>query len=274
MKPIQVSGDIEPGVENSGIVILLIDRQESLERNAFYYHEVRKLISENGVQNGASLAVSFNPAFEKLIFHSIQLIRGGVTSDRLDRSRIKLSANANNPDRLIHDSSSSADLVLNDVRVGDLVEFSYTREGANPLKQGKYSSTYAMQWDFPILQNDLRLTYASDGKINFRARNGAVQPTITTLNGITELSYKANNVAGRVVQDDVPEGCSPRQRREISEFQNWAELVHWAMHLFESEESHSPELSAEIGKLRGASDPERRVVAADRSAPRFRRRDL
>jgi hypothetical protein len=262
VKPIQVSGDIEPGVENSGTIILLIDRQESLERNAFYYHEVRKLTSENGVQNGASLAVSFNPAIEKLIFHSIQLIRAGVTSDRLDRSRIKLSENANNPDRLIHDSSSSADLVLNDVRVGDLIEFSYTREGANPLRKGIYSATYAMQWDFPVLRNDLHLTYASSRNIRFHPRNRAAQPSIKTVNGITELSYEANNVPGRLVQDDVPEGYSPRQRLEISEFQNWADFVRWAIPLFDFQEARSPELAGEIEKLRIIADPERRVVAA------------
>lgn len=137
VKPVEAPSEMEPGNENSGLFFLLVDRQENLERNAFYYHEVRQLKSENGVQNGAAISVSFNPAFERLTFHSVELVRDGVVSNRLDRSQIRLSQNAKDPDRLRYDSSCSADLVLEDVRAGDLIEFSYTREGRNPLKQGK-----------------------------------------------------------------------------------------------------------------------------------------
>ena len=223
VKPIQSAADIPPGEENSGTVYLLVDRQENLEQNAFYYHEVQEITSENGVQNGASISVSFDPAFEKLTFHSIQLIRGGAASNRLDRARIRLSPTAKDADRLIYDSSYSADMALDDVRVGDLIEYSYTREGANPLKQGKYSATYPMQWSFPIMRNALRLIYSAHRKIHFRAQNGASEPTFRTADGMTELSYEASNVPGRVVDNDVPEDYSPRQRLEISEasFHRW-----------------------------------------------------
>ncbi len=212
VKPVKAPNEIETGVENSGVVLLLIDRQENLEQNAFYYHEVRRLTSENGVQNGAAISVSFDPAFERLSFNSVQLVRDGVATDRLDRSRIRLSQSAKDPDRLIYDSSFSADLVLEDVRVGDVIEFSYTKVGANPLKQGKYTATYSMQWDFPVGRNALRLICAATRKLRFEARNGAPQPMVTTRNGMTELLCEARNVPKRVVPDEVPEDYSPRQR--------------------------------------------------------------
>lgn len=89
VKPIE-PGSIQVGSDGAGIVYLLADRQENLERNAFYFHEVRKITSQNGQKNGASVSAPFDPAFEKLIFHSIKLTRNGTASNRLDRSRIKL----------------------------------------------------------------------------------------------------------------------------------------------------------------------------------------
>src|ERR1700719_4309078 len=69
VKPIKPPSDIAAATENAGTVYLLIDRQKNLKPSAFYYHQVRKITSENGVQNGASISSSFDPAFERLIFH-------------------------------------------------------------------------------------------------------------------------------------------------------------------------------------------------------------
>src|SRR5262249_18283059 len=49
-------------LQNRGTVYLLVDRQVNLEPSAFYYHEVRKITSENGVQNSGSISVSFEPS--------------------------------------------------------------------------------------------------------------------------------------------------------------------------------------------------------------------
>ncbi|MDQ3547082.1 MAG: hypothetical protein M3429_11305 [Verrucomicrobiota bacterium] len=54
VKSVTASGELEAGMENTGTVYLLVDRQDNLDRNAFYYHEVRKVTSENGLQSGAS----------------------------------------------------------------------------------------------------------------------------------------------------------------------------------------------------------------------------
>ena len=84
VKPIEPGNDTGIGADNTGMVYLLAERQENLQRNAFYYREVRKIISEKGIESGASIAARFNPAFEKLIFHSIKVIRNGTASNRLD----------------------------------------------------------------------------------------------------------------------------------------------------------------------------------------------
>ena len=262
VKPIRGTSEVEAGTESAGTIYLLVDRQQNLERSAFFYHEVRKITSENGVQNGASISTSFDPTFERLIFHSIQLTRNGVVSNRLDRARIKLLPSEKDPDRFFYDPSYAGEIVLDDVRVGDVIEFAYTTEGANPVRRGKYSSTYLVQWTVPIVRNVLRLVYPANRKITVQARNGAIQPTVTTAKGTTEIWYDATHVPGRQVEDDVPDDYSPVQRLELSEFSNWAEVAQWAIPLFEIQPPRSGEFSAEMNKLRAIIDPERRVVAA------------
>jgi hypothetical protein len=262
VKPIEPGSGVGVGADNAGIVYLLAERQENLQQNAFYYREIRKVISEKGIESGASISARFNPAFEKLIFNSIKVIRNGTVSDRLDRSRLEVVPKEKEPDRSIYDASVMARMVLDDVHVGDLVEFAVTIEGANPLTLGKYSKIYIVQWEALIVRNVLRLIYSADRTLAFQTSNGARYPTVTTTNGVTEMWYEDHNVPGRTIEDDVPDDYEPRQLLEVSEFRNWTEVAEWAMPFFEVGPSRSPEFDVEVEKLRAISDPEQRIVAA------------
>ena len=262
VKTVKPDGEVEVGRDDAGMVYLLSDQQENLERSAFYYHEVRKITSENGIKIGDSISASFNPAFERLIFHSIKLTRAGTVFNRLDRSQIKLSQKEQDPEQLVYDSSWTAKITLDDLRVGDVIEFAFSEEGANPLRRGKYSKIYLAQVGRFMARNVLRLIYPASRTLSFRMENGARQPTLTTVNGMTELWYEDHNVPGRTIEDDAPDDYEPRQLLDISEFHSWTELANWAMPLFEVERARSPEFNAEIEKLRGFTDPEERVVAA------------
>ena len=262
VKPIEPGSDIEVGADNAGMVYLLADRQENVERGAYYYHEVRKITAENGLQDGASISALFDSRFTRVIFHSIKLTRNGTASDRLDRSRIKLLPRETDPERSLFDHFYRAQTVLDDVRVGDVIEFAFTREGVDPSMRGKYSKIFVLQWDALILRNVLRLVYPTNRKLAFRTDNGARQPHVTSANGLTELWYEDHNVPGRIIEDDVPDDYEPRQRLDISEFSNWAEFAQWAMPLFDTGVSHSALFEAETAKLRSIADREQRVLAA------------
>ena len=250
------------GADNAGMVYLLADRQENLQRNAFYYHEVRKIVSEKGIENGASISARFDPTFERLIFNSVKVIRNGMISDRLVRSRIELAPKEKEPNRYFYDPSLNARMVLDDGRVGDVVELGLTIEGANPLNHGKYSKLYVVQWEALIVRNVLRVMYPADRTLAFRGENRAREPVVVTANDFTELWYEDHNVPGRTIEDDVPDDYEPRQLLTVSEFSSWAEIAAWAASLFHAESAHSPEFNAEIKKLQAIVDGEQRVVAA------------
>ena len=49
----------------------LIEAQQHVEQQTIYYHEIREIISNEGVQNGSQIAVSFDPSYEKIEFHKV-----------------------------------------------------------------------------------------------------------------------------------------------------------------------------------------------------------
>ena len=262
VKPVAVPDELAFNQESAGTYFLLVDRQENVDRRAYYYHDIRKIRSENGVQSGASISVSFNPAFEKLTLHAIRVIRSNVSSDRLDRSQIKLIPTKEDSQGLVYDRYYTAQTVLDDVRIGDLIELAYTIEGENPTRKGKYFALFPMQWGVPIGRNVLRLIHSSQRRLAFRERNDSVQPVISTEKGITELSYESINVPELKVGDDVPDDYVPTRQLQVSEFGNWAEVAQWALPLFEAAIPNSREFDDEIAKLNAIVDPDQRIVAA------------
>ena len=135
--------------DNAGISYLLFDQQEQVEPKTSFYHEARQITSENGVQNGASVSLSFDPSFQKLTFHFIRLRRNGAITDRLVRSQIKLLQREKDMEMFLYDGSFTAQCELEDVRVGDVIEFAYSIQGDNPVKNGRYSHLFFCRLECP-----------------------------------------------------------------------------------------------------------------------------
>ena len=261
VRPITPPTKLDSGLENNGTIYLLVDTQDNLDQNAFYYHEALEITSENGTQSNGSISASFNPRFEKLTFHFVRVVRGNNSSNRLDRSHSNISTIEKNADRSAYNPGLKVEILLDDVRSGDIIEYAYTKEGANPLTRGKYAWIYSGQWASPVIQNSLCLLVSANRSIKVKPSNDVDQPRITTTHGVSEILYEATAVPGRLIEDDVPNGYAPRRRLEVSEFKNWAELKQWAGPLFDVT-GHGPEFSAEVSKLRSISDDEQRIVAA------------
>jgi transglutaminase-like putative cysteine protease len=259
-----VEPDNAPPTEpaSDGISYVLVDQQENLEPRASYYHEARRITSENGVQNGAGIAVSFDPSYQKLTFHSIRLVRQGVAADRLDRSLIKLLQREQEMESFLYDGSYTAQYQLEDVRVGDLIEYAYTIEGANPVMKGKYFDTFATDWVTPVRHAITRIVYPAQRKLNFLIKSRPISPVTATNQGTTEWRWDETNIPARRVDPNTPRGYNPYGTVQISEFADWQQLVEWAVPLYQTAASLSPDLANEIEKLRAIENPEERILTA------------
>lgn len=257
------SGKVEKeDADHGGISYLILDRQDNVDASTYYYHEARQITSENGVQNGAAITVSFDPSYQKLVFHSIQLLRGKTAMNRLNQSQIKLFQREKNMESFLYDGAYTAQCELEDLRVGDMIEFAYSVQGDNPVKSGRYSNLFYVDWSFPVRRLVTRIVYPTGRKLNFSNKNRPVKPVVTTRGEVTEWLCDEKNVRGRRTDPDVPADYDPNGRVQITEFNSWEELVEWALPLYETEAPLSADLQAEISKLREIPKTEERILAA------------
>src|SRR5438067_664049 len=119
-----------------GIYAILVDHQ-CLNGAADYYRDVRKVLTPSAVQNASEVTFDFDPSYEHLVIHDIAVVRGGETIHELDPRSIRVIEKESDKDDRIYDGMLTAIAFVKDVRPGDVLDYSWSIEGGNPLLDGK-----------------------------------------------------------------------------------------------------------------------------------------
>jgi len=248
---------------SDGYIHISFEKQVSLAEKSSYVRSSRKIISQAGVQNGAEITVSYDPSYEQLIFHSIRIIRKGETLNRLDLSKIKLLHQEEDMTDFIYNGQLDALLILEDVRQGDIIEYSYTIKGFNPIFKNRYSDSYNMNFGVPVYQLYYKLVVPAGRQINFKYLNQQPAAAISTVNGQQVYEWSSNNMPAVGLQDFKPSWYDPYSQVLVSEFNSWKEVNNWAMELFPVKKTLSAQLQKKISEIENtySGDAERTKAA-------------
>src|SRR6186713_80874 len=72
-----------------GYINQVLERQVHLASHTTYRRIVLRMLTEEGVQNRSTIDAEYDPSYERLIWHTIRIIRDGKVIDKLDLSKIK-----------------------------------------------------------------------------------------------------------------------------------------------------------------------------------------
>jgi hypothetical protein len=102
--------------------------KETVER---YYHHVQKIDTAAGLDDFSQLKFYFEPSYQQLAIHFIRILRDGAAIDALRPSEIKVIQQEEELNQQLYNGTLAALVFLNDLRVGDIVDYSYTITGEN-----------------------------------------------------------------------------------------------------------------------------------------------
>lgn len=245
-------------------LFLLDDHQTRVDgrRVERYSRHVRQVLSPAGLEEESELQLVFEPSYQDLVIHHVRILRGGRTIDALDPSEVELIRQEDELDQRIYNGQLSAVVVLEDVRVGDVIDYAYTVSGDNPVMGGRFDEEFYLADAEPIRRQHLRLLWPTARRLLLRPSNTDARPAVTESGGVTEYVWRGEEVAPVEYEDGAPAWYDPAPRVQASEFGSWGEVVRWALPLYEVK-TLSPELRAKIEEWRRSTeDPARRLVAA------------
>lgn len=210
--------------------------------------------------------ISFNPAYQQLIIHSVAVIRDGQRSERLASSRVELMRREHNLERQMIDGVRTALVVINDVRVGDVVEAAYTVEGDNPIFEGRLAAGAQLADDVPIDRLHWRLEAPLERKITVKALASSVEPERFEEGGRQVLRVLRERVAPVQGEANTPPWFKVYPALAVTDYTGWDEVDAWAQRLFAPEKPHASVLAqaeaikAEVARKGGSLEDQ--VAAA------------
>ncbi len=222
--------DVNP--DNGGFQYLLLDFQENFVEKTTYKHFAIKLINSTGIQSNSDVTVEFDPSYQKVFFHRLQIIRNGEIIDKLNPDNFQIIQRESSLERSLYDGSLTAVLNLPDVRENDIIEYSYTVNGFNPIYRGKVSNTIYHQYTIPVNHIYSRLITDKNDHFNFKLYNNSEAPQIKGYPGIREYIWDVNALDFKLYENNIPPWIDIHKKASFTTIKNWGEVVNWALPLY------------------------------------------
>jgi len=246
--------------------LFLYEQQINVETSEEYERDIREIISDTGVQNGSEISVTYDPSYQKLIFHKITIWRDNKPIDKLNSNNFKIIQNEKELSKFIYSGTFNAFLILDDVRKGDRIEFSYTIKGKNPVFDSRYSNLIYFEGGSQI--SNVYVSVLFNKQRHLQVKNFNFVPPLKTIETGDLKVYQWQSEMSKTFtgNDYEPQWYNPYGRVQISEYSSWKDIVDWSIRLNNYDLKNSVILNAKIKELKAKAknDPEQYLQLATR----------
>ena len=261
-RPVVASNPAAGGLPSS---IILDDEETRVTNNRLesFYHRGQRVDTSAGLEDVSQLRFYFEPSYQRLAIHFIRIIRGNETIDALKSSETKVVQAEEELDDQLYNGTLVVVTFLNDLRVGDVVEYAYTVTGANPVFGGRFARRFYLAGQAPIQTSSIRVLMPVDRVLQIRSRGAKLAPRVSTVGGEKEYLWEQTDVPAIEFEDSTPTWSDQVPSVTVSEFADWGSVVQWALPLYATGEPPSPEVKTRIAAwINQFPAPEQRMVAA------------
>ena len=257
-----------PGADDRRWRYWLYDMQSDRRagRDLLYLEHVFEPKSPSLIGEAGRFQINFNPEFQTMSIHRVELLRDGAWQSRLSPERISLARRESEFEQDLTDGSVTALIVLDDVRVDDIVRVSYSIAGSNPILAGQTADWITLSWRNPTLRSGLRVLYDPGTKFRVHRENTAVEPQVRQGADATEVQMLGSALPATVYEDSYPAWFQPYPSLQIAPERSWADVVAWALPLYPAHTAaFDADLERKLAEWKRLPDANARLTAALRA---------
>ncbi len=190
-----------------------------------------QLLNLDALESSSTIQLNFDPAFEQLEIHSVDLIRDGVRTDKTNNVSVEVLKREENLESNLYDGSLTVIIRLEDVKVGDVIDYSYSRKGFNPIFGANFSAVYDLEFSNQVDHYFLKIIKDKGTKLNIQRLNGAIEPEVKS-GDFEELIWSKKNIEPVLYEVNTPNWYYQHKFIRLSTINNWSEYIDWASKLY------------------------------------------
>lgn len=198
-----------------------------------YVHLARAVENDEGVQAASTIAIEFDPSYQRVAVHALRLHRDGAVLDRLATTPIEVLQRERRLEEDVYEGSRTALAVLSDVRRGDVVEWAYSVTGANPVFGDSLGAHLVLQDFTAVGAARVRVLWPRARPLATRTYAVELAPATRPAGAATEHVWTQRDVAPYRFEPDTPAWHDAGAWLQVSSFQSWGEVARWGAPLYE-----------------------------------------
>jgi len=252
--------DIPMDAIEGGVYYLLTDKQIRVlegRQPMAYSHYADLVVNQQGLDELSQINIEYDPTYQSLQF------RDGKLIDKLPSTKISVIQRETDLENQLYDGRLTANIIIDDLRVGDIVEYSFTREGENPVYNNIFAYERSVEWSVPVYQQRIRVLWGKAKQLHVNTINSDVKINKRQLGSLTEYSVEYDNSKPVYLNSEIPAWYNPHAMVFFSESGSWSEIALWALPLYQRAIESGPELAAVVDGIRDKyKDPAQQIVEA------------
>lgn len=230
-----------------GTLTLLYDYQVHIPKQEVYKKFATKIFENVGIQDASTINVNYDPKYQTVKFHSITVNRDGKIIDKFKSENFQLLRRETDAENHLYDGSMTAVMNISDVRTDDIIEYSYTITGFNPIHNGKFSRSFYLDSYEPI--GKISINLFSPNKLNYKGINNPNEPKINNINGLTHYSWVSENTKKVSYEDYSPNWKLDYKTVIVSDYKSWEEVINWGLKTYTLKEKLNTALLQKIKSI-------------------------
>jgi Domain of Unknown Function with PDB structure (DUF3857)/Protein of unknown function (DUF2569) len=255
------------GAKNAGSeYYFLAENQYDVASETVYRRYISRFNSESGLQDGSQLEITYDPSYESVKIHSLIIHRDGSRQDRLSTQEFKVIQREQDHERQLYDSDLSVIALIEDTRVGDILEYSYSVTGTNPLFSEEIYWNFDTSYEVPVGRIHAVLRVPGDREIQVKSHRSEVEPKVQSEGAIKIYRWDLNDVQPQLSDGDLPWDHDPWGWVEVSSWLTWGDVADWSLGRYVIPHSLPEELNQKVAEIRKIASPESQIQAALRFA--------
>lgn len=222
--------------DNSYIHQILHDSQIGYFEDSFinYIAIGCNLADIEDVEYYSNLTFTFDPEYEEILLHEIKVFRNGTWFDKLSDAKVDILQREEDLNKLVYDGQQTLSLILYDVRAGDLLSYSYSRKGRNPVFKSYFGRLEYINTRSEVYQSHILAAFDEENHKNLDIRyfNEEEKLKKEQTENYTLYELTTNNLKAVKVPDDAPKWYDPWNRIIFSNTKTWSEVNDWARTIY------------------------------------------
>jgi hypothetical protein len=195
------------------VTYLLWDKQLHAEKQQEFTHAAVRLETLQAVQRESEWRLECDPRRQTITVHWIRIHRGEQQFDQTRLENLRPIPGAS-------EGRQTLGLMLEDVRLGDVLEWCYT-VAEHPIAAGQRARFFALPDGAPLGKLFLSVRFSPSRRMKWKASAKDLAPAEAQGTNDVQWVWARENLAGSPPEENTPEWCITHPWIQVSDYTDW-----------------------------------------------------